>query len=97
MPYCCTYDVPAPVAMYREVKRRLGEEAPDGLLVHLVVQVDGGLRHIEVWTTETAWTRYHDERVEPIVHDLLRDAGFTEMPPDPPMTSFDVVDLQVGA
>jgi hypothetical protein len=79
--------------MYREVRRLIGDDEPPGMISHLVVQGDGFLRHIEVWDSKDHWTTFHDERVEPAVHQILRGAGFTEMPPDPPTTELDVVDI----
>ena len=96
MTYACSYDVPAPVEMYREVRRLIGDDEPAGLISHLVVQGDGCLRHIEVWDSKEQWIRFHDERVEPAVHQVLRAAGFTDMPPDPPTTELDLVDVWLG-
>jgi hypothetical protein len=97
MTYACSYEVPAPVEMYREVRRLIGVDAPEGMITHLVIQAEGVLRHIEVWDSEEAWTRFHEERVEPAVHQVLRGAGFIEMPPDPPLTELDLVDVWLGA
>ena len=55
-----------------------------------------GLRHIGVWDSQEAWQRFHDERVEPAVHAVLTAAGFTEMPPDPPVEELKLVDVWVG-
>jgi hypothetical protein len=95
--YALFYDVPADEQMYRQVRAAIGDEQPRGLVVHLVVQVDTGLRHIGVWDSEADWQRFHDERVEPAVHTVLTAAGFTELPPDPPVQELDVVDVWLGA
>ena len=85
MTYALTYEVPADEQMYQLVKDGIGPEPPEGLIVHLVVKSDGGLQHIGLWESEDDWKRFHDERVEPAVHDVLSAAGFVEMPPDPPV------------
>ena len=97
VPFAFSYDVPASEDMYRAVKAAIGDEAPAGLLAQLVVRTDGGLRHIGVWSSAADWQRFHDERVEPAVHAMLRGAGFTEMPPDPPIATLDLVDVWLPA
>ncbi|MFI5045010.1 MAG: hypothetical protein ACHQDC_09475 [Acidimicrobiales bacterium] len=93
MTYALTYEVPADEQMYQLVKDGIGPEPPEGLIVHLVVKSDGGLQHIGLWESEDDWKRFHDERVEPAVHDMLSAAGFVEMPPDPPVRELALVDV----
>src|SRR5438105_4349942 len=97
MTYACSYEVPAPIEMYREVRRLIGDEPAEGMIAHIVVKAESGLRHIEVWDSEDQWTRFHEERVEPAVHQVLRAAGWTGMPPDPPTHQLDLVDVWLGA
>ena len=96
MTYACSYEVPAPVEMYREVRRLIGDEAPKGMIAHVVVRTDAGLNHLEVWDSEEQWKRFHEERVEPAVHQVLKAAGFTDMPPDPPTQELELVDVWLG-
>src|SRR5687767_12788789 len=93
VPYAVLYDVPADEQMYRQVRAAIGDEQPKGLVVHLVVQAESGLRHIGVWDSEEDWQRFHDERVEPAVHEVLTAAGFTALPPDPPVQELELVDV----
>jgi hypothetical protein len=95
--YAMLYDVPADEKMYRQITAAIGDEKPEGLLVHLVLQAESGLRHIEVWDSPQAWKRFRDERLEPAVHAVLTAAGFTDMPPDPPVQEFKLVDILIGA
>jgi hypothetical protein len=97
MPYALQYDVPADEAMYRKVKAAIGDEQPKGLVAHLVVQVEGGLRHIDVWDSQEDWQRFHHDRVEPAVHAVLTRAGFTQLPQGPPVTELDLVDVWLGS
>ena len=97
MTYACSYEVPAPEGMYREVRRLIGDDTPAGLVAHVVMRSETGLRHLEVWDTEELWNRFHDDRVQPAVHQVLKAAGFTEMPPDPAVEQLDVVDVWLGA
>jgi hypothetical protein len=96
MSYALQYDVPADEKMYRHVRAAIGDEQPKGLVAHLVVEVEGGLRHIGVWDSEEDWQRFHDERVEPAVRGVLSAAGFTQMPPDPPVQELKLVDVWLG-
>ena len=96
MAYALRYDVPADERMYRQVRARIGDEQPEGLIAHLVVHAEGGLRHIGVWDSEDDWQRFHDARVAPAVHAVLSAAGFTEMPPDPPVEELQLVDIWIG-
>jgi hypothetical protein len=97
MSYALQYDVPADEQMYRQVRAAIGEEPPKGLVAHVVVEIEGGLRHIGVWSSADDWQRFHDDRVEPAVHAVLRAAGFREMPPDPPVQDLKLIDVWLGA
>jgi hypothetical protein len=97
MSYAFSYEVPASEQMYREVKRLIGNEQPPGLVVHMVVQGERGLRHIEVWDSKAEWEQFHDERVEPAVQQVLTAAGFTQMPPDPLTEELALVDVWIGS
>jgi hypothetical protein len=97
MSYAMLYDVPADEGMYRQVNAAIGDEKPEGLVVHLVLQADTGLRHIGVWDSQQDWQRFRDERLEPAVHAVLTAAGFTEMPPGPQVQEFKLVDVRIGA
>jgi hypothetical protein len=80
----------------RPTPRAVGQEQPAGLVAHIVVRADGGLRHIGVWDSREDWQHFHDERFEPAVHAVLTAAGFTQMPPDPPIRKLDLVDVWIG-
>jgi len=97
MSYAFQYEIPADERMYRQVRAGIGDEQPKGLVAHLVVEVEGGLRHIDVWDSQEDWQHFHDERVEPAVHAVLSAAGFTEMPPDPPVQELKLIDVWLGA
>jgi len=96
MPYACSYEVPADEQLYRTVKSEIGEEAPKGLVVHLVVHSEGGLRHIGVWESRADWERFRDDRVQPAVGRVLTAAGFDQLPPRPVEEELDVVDVVTG-
>ncbi len=97
MSYACSYEVPSDEQLYRQVKAEVGDEQPKGLIVHLVVKSEGGLRHIGVWETQADWERFRDERVQPAVGKVLTAAGFTHLPPRPVEQEMDVVDVLTSA
>ena len=97
MSYACSYEVPATIDMYREVRRLIGDEPATGMLAHLVVRNDSGLRHLEVWESEAACQRFREDRVVPAVQTALKAAGFTEMPPEPNREELELVDVQLGS
>jgi hypothetical protein len=97
MSYAMLYDVPADEKIYRQITAAIGDEKPEGLVVHLVLQAESGLRHIEVWDSQQDWQRFRDQRLEPAIHAVLTAAGFTEMPPGPRVQQFKLVDIWIGA
>jgi hypothetical protein len=68
-------DVPADEAMYRQIKSRLGDQLPEGLIAHVALVRDGGLRYVDVWETQADWERFRDEEVEPAVDAVLSAVG----------------------
>ncbi len=96
MAYALQYDVPADEQLYRRVAAEIGEEQPKGLVAHVVVKRDGGLRHIEVGDSKEEWERFRTERVEPALDKVFAAAGFAHCPPAPPVQEMDLVDVRVG-
>lgn len=97
MSYACFYDVPADENFYRRVMAEMGDDEPEGLVLHLVVKRDGGLRHTEVWRAKQDWERFRRERVAPALEKVFEAAGFDESPPRPTEHEIEVVDIQTGA
>jgi hypothetical protein len=75
MPYAFVQDVPATEEMYGEIKARLGDRPPKGLIAHVAIKRERGLRYVDVWDTEADWERFRDERVEPAVGAVLASRG----------------------
>ena len=97
MPCAFHYDVPADEQFYRRVKAETGDEQPAGLVVHLVVKRDAGLRHIEVWESREAWERFRLERVDPALDKVFAAAGLGRRPPRPDEEAMDLVDAWVAS
>jgi hypothetical protein len=94
MTYAFTQDVPINEDLYRRIVASLGDEVPDGLVVHVAVKrPEGGLRYLDVWRSEADWDRFADLRLHPVVHPLL-GAQFTEgAPPEPDRVPQSLVDV----
>lgn len=96
MPYSCFYDVPGDERMYAQVKAEIGEEQPKGLILHMVIKREDGLRHFEVWESRQEWERFQQEWVAPAVAKMLATVGVTEPPPRPEAQEMELVDLATG-
>ena len=97
MTYGFIKDVPANEEIYRQIKERLGIEAPAGLICHVAIPHERGLRYVDVWETRDQWERYRDEVVEPAVDAVLDGLG---IPHDHSMVNFeefDPVDVWLGS
>jgi hypothetical protein len=85
--------VPANDELYAEIRAEFPEEAPPGLLVHLVTPCERGLRYIDLWDSKEAWEQARDTILEPAAERVLTRHG---LPHDDSLTSFEeiaVVDL----
>lgn len=94
--YSFVQDVPANREIYAQIKARLGDKPPAGLIAHLAMARTGGLRYVDVWESEEAWADFRDTRLEPIVADVL--AGYSIPHDHAQVTSetVDVVDVWLG-
>jgi heme-degrading monooxygenase HmoA len=91
MTYAFTYDVPITAEIYGRIKEGLGPEQPPGLIAHLALQVENGLRYIDVWETKDDFEAFAESRLHPVVHPILEGMlGF--VPPEPSHTVLDVID-----
>ena len=94
MSYGFTQDVPIGAGLYREIVSQLGDEIPDGLIVHVAMtRPEGGLRYLSIWENEADCDRFGEERLHPVVHPLLAAHFGGEVPDEPVRSSFEVVDV----
>jgi hypothetical protein len=93
MAYAFQYDVPADAQFYRRVAAEIGDERPKGVVAHLVVKCDGGLRHIGVWESKEDWERFRSERLIPALGRVFAAVGVRNVPPPPPEQELDLVDI----
>jgi len=95
MPYAFINDVPANEAMYAEVKELLPAH-PAGLVAHIALKREGGLRYVDVWETEQDWDRFHADHVEPAVEKVLAGYGIPHSHEHEAMETVEVVDVWLG-
>ena len=92
MTYAFTYDVPITTEIYARIKEDLGPQRPPGLIAHLTLQIENGLRYIDVWQSKDDFEVFAESRLHPVVHPILEGMlGF--VPPEPSHTMLDVVDV----
>ena len=98
MSYAFFYDVPGDEAMYQQVKGQIGDEVAEGLMLHLVTKIDGGLRHLNVWkTTARLGSAYRRERRRLLVSGAVAGLSRNRSPAGPPVEqALHLVDLEVG-
>jgi hypothetical protein len=97
MSYGFMRDVPITAEQYQTVSGHIGDEPAKGLVVHLVLRQEHGLRYIDVWDSEADWERFRDERVGPAVQ-AMRAAHGIEQPGAPVLEQrVEVVDVMFGA
>jgi hypothetical protein len=92
MTYAFTYDVPITTEIYARIKEGLGPQRPPGLIAHLTLQIENGLRYIDVWQSKDDFEIFAESRLHPVVHPILEGMlGF--VPPEPSHAMLDVVDV----
>lgn len=92
MTYAFTQDVPIDATFYKRITDGLGDVPPKGLVVHLAIErAEGGLRYIDVWESEDDCNRFVEERLHPVVHELLSEIFGSNLPPEPEQVPLAVV------
>jgi len=97
MTYAFIQDVPANAEMYAQIRAKLPTEAPAGLISHVVIEREGGLRYVDVWSTRQDWDRFRDDVVEPAVSEVLAGYGLPHDHDLVTTTEVTVIDTWLGA
>jgi hypothetical protein len=96
MTYAWVQDLPIGVDVYDEITAGLGDQPPEGLIVHVAqVMDDGHLRYLDVWESEAACERFTEQRLHPVVGPVL---ARHQVQPDrePPRLPVHIADVWVG-
>ena len=96
MAYAFIQDVPANERIYGEIRARLGQEPPKGLISHVALKREGGLRYVDVWATRADWERFRDEQVDPAVGAVLASYGIPHDHSQVRFEDVEVIDAWVG-
>jgi hypothetical protein len=67
--------------MYEHVQRAVGDAPIEGLIAHAAGEVDGKWQSISIWESREAWNRFREERLMPVVTEILGEAVATAGPP----------------
>lgn len=90
MTYAFTQDVPISMGIYERIRAALGNETPAGLVVHVVIAIEEGLRYVDVWESEEACARFTEERLHPVIGRVFKEIGFRPPAEEPPRQRIDV-------
>jgi hypothetical protein len=96
MPYAFIQDLPITVEQYAVIRSEIGNDAPKGLVAHVVMRHDAGLRYVDVWDSQADWERFHDDKVQPAVRKMMATDGIVAPPQPAPHQTIDVIDTLVG-
>lgn len=77
MSYAFIQDIPADAYTYGQVRARMGDTPPAGLVSHVVIEREEGLRFLDVWESEDEWRAFHDNTLIPILSSVFADNGIT--------------------
>ncbi|MEA2427532.1 MAG: hypothetical protein QOF37_1160 [Thermoleophilaceae bacterium] len=77
--------------MYDAVSAKIGQEPPDGGIVHTGGRDDSGtMRVVEVWESREALERFENERLRPAIAEVMRANGMDpEQAPRPEQTVYE--------
>ncbi len=67
--------------MYDKVAAEIGDDAPEGLIVHVAGAHGDGLRIIDVWESEDAYMKFRDGRLRSAVEKVMGSEGMAQGPP----------------
>ncbi|MEY2470049.1 MAG: hypothetical protein QOF21_2747 [Actinomycetota bacterium] len=97
MSYAFIQDVPANAEIYGQIRGKLGDDAPKGLVSHVVITQPEGLRYIDVWETKADWESFRVAKVLPAVAEVLAGYGIAHDASDAVVEEIDVIDAWTAA
>jgi len=75
MAYAYVQDVAEEWENYERLAVALGDDVPDGLIIHVAGPMDSGFRIIDVWESQEAWKRFRNEQLRPAIRRVAGDAS----------------------
>ena len=95
MAFAFLQDVPITWQVYTHIRALLGEKPSPGLIVHVVMETDQGLRYLDVWESREAHHAFVEETLHPAVARGLSRAGVAR-PPEPETRPVTVLEVWAG-
>ena len=97
MTHAFVQDVPIGWEVYRQIRAELGDEPPAGLVVHVVMETEKGLRYLDVWESQEAHSAFVETKLHPIVGRVLARAGVARPAEEPRREPVRVREVWAGA
>ena len=73
--YAWMQDVPIGRPVYDKNVAGLGDDVPEGLMLHVALErEDGTLRYLDLWQDRASCDRFTEERLHPVVGPALQAA-----------------------
>jgi hypothetical protein len=66
-------------------------DPPEGLIMHAAGEQNGRWRSVEIWESQAAFERFRDERLMPVVREVLSEEMVDAGPP--PQESFETKNI----
>jgi hypothetical protein len=97
MLYAYTQDVPIDMSIYRQIRAELGQDAAQGLIVHVVTATERGLRYLDVWESQEACEHFVEQRLHPVVGRIFARMQFQPPAEEPPRQPVDVQEVWLAS
>jgi hypothetical protein len=72
-----TLEFDATADQYDQVNAEIGDESPDGLIVHSAVDQGGTMKVVDIWESEEKFGAFGQERLGPAIAEVIGDGGPT--------------------
>jgi hypothetical protein len=66
---------------YERISKAVGDDPPEGLIVHAAGEEGGKWRSVGVWESEEDWNRFREGRLMPAVTKVLGEQAVAAGPP----------------
>ncbi len=66
---------------YDQIAAEIGDDAPEGLIVHVAGMHGDSIRIIDVWESEEAFSKFRDSRLSSAVEKVLGPDAMAQGPP----------------
>ncbi len=94
--YTFIEEVPANDEIYAKIRAALPNEAPEGLVAHVVEVIENGLRYYDVWESHALWLKFKNVTLVPVVTEVLAGYGIPHTDQGVTWDSADLLDTWMG-